>query len=178
VRIQYRLRQFWHTITIKIDPFELEQAMKLLTPEQAVLFSRLQPGEQAHALAMHRKLVKEGENYPDLLVAALLHDVGKLRHPLNPLERATIVVARGLVPEMVRQWGSMPEEGWESLPGWRRPFIVAEQHAAWGADLVHQLGVSPQVEDLIRRHHHPAGVNSDGGENILLQKLWAVDNES
>ena len=178
VRIMYRVRQFWRTITAKPDPLELEEALALLTPSQAVLFSSLQPGEQYHALEMVHKLVDQGESQPDLLVAALLHDVGKLRYKMNPLERAVVVLVRRLSPETARQWGSPPSKGWESLPGWRKPFVVAEQHDTWGAEMAHQAGVSPMAEDLIRRHHQQPAEATGGIENALLYKLWVVDNES
>jgi putative nucleotidyltransferase with HDIG domain len=178
VRIVYRVRQFWRTITAKTDPLELEKALTILTPGQAALFSSLQPGEQDHALVMVHKLVDRGESQPDLLVAALLHDVGKLRYKLNPLERAMVVLVRRLSPETARRWGSLPSEGWESLPGWRKPFVVAEQHEAWGAEMAHKAGVSPMAENLIRRHHQQPAEGMGGIENALQHKLWAVDNES
>jgi predicted HD phosphohydrolase len=56
---------------------------------------------------MVHKLVDQGSQ-PDLLVAALLHDVGKLRYKLNPLERAMVVLVRRLSPETARRWGSLP----------------------------------------------------------------------
>lgn len=174
----YRLRQFWRTITAKTDPLELEQALALLTPAQAELFSSLQPGEQDHALVMVHKLVDQGESQPDLLVAALLHDVGKLRYKLNPLERAMVVLVRRLSSDTARRWGSLPPGGWESLPHWRKPFVVAEQHEVWGAELAHKAGVSPMAENLIRRHHQPPAQGTGGIENALQYKLWAVDNES
>jgi putative nucleotidyltransferase with HDIG domain len=112
------------------------------------------------------------------LVAALLHDIGKLRYHLNPLERAMIVLVKAVYPGQSRRWGSLPPDGWDRLPGWRKAFIVAEQHAGWGADMARKTGVSPLTETLIREHHHPLRHGAGGVENSLLRKLWVVDNES
>jgi putative nucleotidyltransferase with HDIG domain len=127
---------------------------------------------------MYRKLLVQGETQPDLLVAALLHDVGKLRYRLNPLERAMIVLAKAFLPAQVDHWGSLPPGGWESLPAWRKAFVLSKQHATWGAELAHQAGVSPLTESLIRQHHQPCGTELLTQEDRLLNKLRLVDNQS
>ena len=152
--------------------------MALLNPEQADLFLRLQMSEKVHAMVMIRKLVAQGENQPDLLVAALLHDVGKLRYHLNPLERAMVVLVKAFKPALAHQWGKLPPNGWEGISGWRKAFIVAEQHAAWGAEMARKTGVSRLTEALIRSHQHENTSDLDDIENILLNKLWVADNES
>jgi len=157
---------------------ELERAHARLNPEQWELFIQLQPGEKDHALAMFDRLLEQGENQPDLLMAALLHDIGKLRYRLNPSERAMVVMAHAIKPRQSQHWGSLPPNGWDSLPGWRKAFIVAEQHAGWGAEMARESGVSPLTETLIREHHHPHRQEAGDVENGLLRKLWAVDNES
>ena len=176
MRILYRVRQFMHTIFVRVDPSVLEQAEARLSPPQLELFRKLQPSEQSHALAILNRLMRQGESQPDLLVAALLHDVGKLRNPLNPFERAMLVVARRVMPEQTHKWGVQPAGRFDTLPRWHKAFIVAEQHAAWGAEMAHQAGVSPLAETLIREHHHYPRQNQTP-EGSLLIKLWAVDNE-
>ncbi len=178
MRILYRVRQFWRTIFVKTDPIELERAMAILTTEQAGLFSQLQPAEKEHALVMVRKLTVQGENQPDLLMAALLHDVGKLRYRLHPLERTMVVLVKAVIPGKAHQWGSLPPAGWDEVPAWRRAFVVAEQHAEWGAQLAHQVGVSSLAETLIREHHNPHSCAAGSAETSLQHKLWVVDNES
>jgi hypothetical protein len=89
-----------------------------------------------------------------------------------------IVLAKTIVPGKVKRWGSELPGGWESLPSWRKVFVLSEQHAAWGAELAHDAGVSPLTEDLIRQHHLPRGSENNENEDNLLHKLWLVDNES
>jgi hypothetical protein len=177
VRILYRVRQFWRMVFEKPDASELEQVQAILSAEQMVLFMEMQPGEKNHALTMYHRLVEQDENNPDLLVAALLHDVGKTRYTLNLLERAMVVLARAAISGQARQWGNPPQNAWEALPGWQKPFVVAEQHAAWGVELAHDTGISALTETLIRNHHHPKA-QLPGDEKNLLNKLWVVDNES
>ncbi len=178
MRILYRIRQFWRSFSAQTSILELERAQARLNPEQRELFAQLQPGEKGHALAMFHRLLEQGENQPDLLVAALLHDIGKLRYPLNPLERAMVVLVKAVNPGQACRWGSLPPNEWDSLPGWRKAFIMAEQHAGWGAGMARKSGVSPLTETLIREHHHPHRHEAGAVENSLLRKLWVVDNES
>jgi hypothetical protein len=174
----YRVRQFWRTITANNDPPELERALSLLNPEQAGLFLRLQTGEKNHAMAMLRTLTRQGEKHPDLLVAALLHDVGKVNYPMNPLERALVVLLRAFLPRQAQQWGEVPRAGWESTPSWRKPFVLAAQHSQWGAQLAEKSGVRPLTEALIRLHERRHAAELGNIENDLLNKLWMADNES
>jgi len=174
----YRVRQFWRTISLKTDPHELEKAHAWLSAEQWEVFTQLQPGEQDHAVTIFRKLQAQGEDQPDLLVAALLHDIGKLRYRLNPLERVMVVLIKAVMPEEAQRVGCIPQDEWDSLPGWRKPFVLAEQHAEWGAGMARQLAVSPLTETLIRLHHQPHSPNANDLERDMLHKLWLVDNES
>jgi putative nucleotidyltransferase with HDIG domain len=178
LRIQYRLRQFWRTLSITNNPLELEQALALLSPEQRDLFSQLQPSELNHALMMFCRLLAQGEDQPDLLVAALLHDVGKLRYRMSRLERVMVVLVKAVMPRQAHRWGELPLSGWDGLPSWRLAFIVAEQHAEWGAEMARKAGVSPLAEILIREHHQPPNQEANSTENYLQRKLWLVDNES
>jgi putative nucleotidyltransferase with HDIG domain len=174
----YRVRQFWRSVTLKTEADDLERAKAQLSPVQWELFNRLQPAEAAHAIMVFRKLLERGENQPDLLTAALLHDIGKLAYRLNPFERAMVVVVSALMPQHAQHWGELPAEGWQALPGWRKAFIVAEQHATWGAEMARQAGVSAMAEALIRQHHGPYRSEVGNMENNLLHTLQVVDNDS
>lgn len=110
MRMLYRVNQFWQALFTNTDTEAYSQAQQLLTPAQWELFDALQPAERSHALAMYRKLLEQGETQPDLLIASLLHDVGKLRYRLNPLERAMIVLAKALLPHQVPRWVACPRK--------------------------------------------------------------------
>ena len=180
-RLLYRSRQFWQAISTRSSREDLELASSLLTPSQFELFQQMHKSEQAHSLRVLREVRNQGELNNDLQTAALLHDVGKIRAPLRLWERVLVVVVRAFCPDCVHKWGST--NGDDSLEGlgWRRAFVVAEVHPAWGADLASQHGVSELAVSLIARHQEqlpPSADHENSVEDSLLRKLQAVDNQS
>jgi hypothetical protein len=181
-RILYRTRQFWNAVGTKPAEIDLQAIRQILTPRQMTLFSRLQPGEQAHSIHAYHMLIERAENHPDLITATLLHDVGKTLYPLHLWERGLIVLAKALFPRQVKLWGRNPVRE-KTLFSWQRPFVIAEQHPAWGADLAARAGTSPLAVSLIRRHqeiHSFSQNESDprSQEDQFLSVLQSVDNES
>jgi hypothetical protein len=151
-------------------------AFAILTQAQINLFECLQPSEQAHSLEIYHSLLDAHETNHDLLVAALLHDTGKSRFPLRIWERVVIVLCKRLFPAKVQDWGRA------SPQSWKRPFVIAEQHPTWGAELAQQAGASALAVSLIRRHQEPLAFDGDPAllslEDRLLITLQHYDNES
>ncbi len=148
-RLKYRLRQFWEAWRPQPDPQALAEAQSLLSPALWRLFSAMPLAEQAHGLRVFGILRAAGHTDPDLLTAALLHDVGKARCRPRLWERVVVVLAGWCCPRAWLRWGKGEPQGW------RRPFVIAVQHPRWGAALVAAAGAS-RAAALIREHHAPA----------------------
>jgi hypothetical protein len=182
----YRSRQFWHAIYDKPAPEDLAEVSQVLTPSQLALFQRMHPGEQAHSIRVYRRIVNERcevahEAKRALHVAALLHDVGKICQPLTILERVVIVLGKALFPDLVKRWGVEGEgeiEGSVLSIGWRRPFVVSEQHARWGAELLAEADASPLAVSLILNHQNLFPVKIVSKEDRLLYELQKADQRS
>jgi hypothetical protein len=177
-QLMYRARQFWYALGAAPTPADLEQARSVLNPAQMALFSQMQASEQAHALRVMGQLRWQGAVHPDLLAAALLHDVGKICHPLRVWERVIIVLVHAWFPGIARllgKAGNPAEPG--SIPAWRWPFVVAEMHPEWGARLALEAGVTDLAAALIRRHQNLFTSNPVNIEDQLLLLLQAADND-
>jgi len=178
MRILYRVRQFWHLLTAIPNPEDLVRMRQILTKDLQLLFLRQHASEQTHSLEILSQLLEQGEIQHDLLVAALIHDIGKIHHPLNTWERVEIVLGRALFPKQAKAWGN------EKPQGWKRPFVIAEQHSLWGAKMAAQAGASPLTTTIIRRHHEVLKLNSAEDklsdplsyEDQLILKLQVLDN--
>ncbi len=173
-RVLYRLRQFRLALGAALAPEGVERARALLTATQFELFARLLPSEQAHSLQVLAKLETAGQTQPELLKAALLHDIGKSRFHLKVWERVEIVLFKAATPGIFRRLGATPIE---SASRWVRPFVIAEQHPAWGAELAEEAGASDLMAALIRRHQDKVSIPQTL-EDRLLCALQAVDDES
>jgi HD domain len=145
-RLIYRVRQFRLAIFGPWAPVPELSLSTFLSPALLALFRRMKPSEQAHSFAVLKRLQVTGKTDPNLLAAALLHDVGKICFPLSVWDRALIVVGKRFFQRRARRWGNGEPRGL------RRPFVVAARHADWGADLVAAAGASAQTVELVRRH--------------------------
>lgn len=173
----YRVSQFWHALGAVPSPTELDLAQAALTPPLMEIFLQMQPGEQAHSLRLLQALQRQGQHHPDLMTAALLHDAGKSLYPLHLWERVLIVLVRTFLPAAAYRWGQdTPKNG--KLPWLLKPFIVAEQHPAWGAALAQRAGASPLAVALIRRHQDLLQGNPHTEEDRLLLALQRLDNQN
>jgi hypothetical protein len=151
---------------------ELALVKEILSPPQYELFRRMQLSEQAHAIQVCTDLKAEGYRQPDLLIAALLHDVGKIKARLCVWERVWIVLGKRLFPRQAVQWGR------REAKGWRKAFVAAEKHAAWGAVLAEEGGASPLTVKLIRLHQDATAKGLTEKEKDLLTALQRVDDKN
>jgi putative nucleotidyltransferase with HDIG domain len=116
-----------------------------LTPAEAELFRRMAPADQLEGLAVARQLTGWGYGADrDLLVAGLLHDVGKSLASRGVLLRTTATLIAALTP-------------WLAWALYRRGGALGMlfRHPATGAQLAAQAGLPPRVIELIRDHHAP-----------------------
>ena len=165
----YRASQTFRILLAKPGSEDLALAEEHLPPPLTELFDQMSPADQAHGLRVLRSLLARGEGDPNLLAAALLHDVGKSQVQLQLWERILIVLASWLTPGRSRRWG----EG--KLTSWRRPFVIALHHPTWGAEMIRQAGGSEKLVTLVLRHQDDLPPNSTKEINQLLYRLQEAD---
>jgi hypothetical protein len=168
----YRLRQFLSAVLARVSPDDVREAEALLPPGARVLFRQMSAADQRHSLAVMRTLRRAGHTDPDLLCAALLHDVAKSATRITPAHRTIIVLSRHFAPGVLA-WLTRGEPG-----GWRRPFVIHRQHPELGAQWAAQAGCSLQTVSLIRRHQEPiphAALDEQEQVLIALQRADGVN---
>ena len=159
-RVRYRVGQFFTTFWTSFRPVDVAYAARHLDDELLRLFQRMPRAEQHHGITICQMLAAQGYTDPDLLVAALLYDVGKIKAPPRLWDRVIAVLGEHFAPESTARWSVGAPRGL------RRGFVVRRMHPEWGAALAKQAGATPRTVDLIRHHHSLAG---DDGELIALQ---------
>jgi len=169
----YRVRQFLWAAGAWVRAEEVEAAVldRYLPPPAVELFQAMPRYDQRHALTVFRALQKQGRTEPELLAAALLHDVGKgvpQGRGLRLWHRVAAVLLHAVWP------GSLEQLAQDKPGSWRQPFFVQQHHAVLGAELAQQVGCSPITVDLVRRHEDLP----EPTDNPLLAALQAADSKN
>lgn len=165
----YRVRQFASAALAQWRPGAIDEqpAAEVLSPAELALFRRMSPDERRHSLVVLARVRAAGYRDPALLAAALLHDVGKTRVRLYLWERPLPVLVRAWRPDLAARWGCGEPRGW------RKAFVTAMQHPAWGAEMAAAAGARPATVALIAAHQ-----SRDAGGPEGLAALQAADDES
>ena len=157
-----RVRQFVLHLSARVDAADEARAAALLPPRARSLFLAMPVADRRHALDVAARLVSAGHADPELLAAALLHDVAKGRRMTLPY-RVAGVVLEAVAPRLLRRLASADNASW------RYPFHLYLHHSDLSAEQVEAAGCSTRVAGLIRGHASPA-------DGALLAALRAADD--
>jgi hypothetical protein len=168
--LPYRIQQFVGNLSSRIQPLNLTSAQSFLPVSLFALFLKMEKADQAHSLRVFNALRHDGETDPDLLAAALLHDVGKAHVRPALWQRVLAALGEPLLKNRMTTLSNQPARGW------RKAFIIAAAHPHWGAKMVAEAGGSDRLCRLI--HYHQAqdlnGLPYD--EVYLVRRLQTFDN--
>jgi hypothetical protein len=134
---RYRVEQFLQALTARVAKDEIESATRILGLKARSVFRRQTVHDQRHALAVYAALHEAGHTHPDLLGAALLHDVGKAAGGITLWWRAIIVLLDRFAPRLLARLSR--EEGRD--PAWHNS--PARSGAIRGRTSIERSGGSP-----------------------------------
>ncbi len=129
-----------------------------LEPTEAQLFRRMAPADQFEGLAVMETLRQWGGDR-DLLVAGLLHDVGKSLAPPGAGYRVLVTVLETIAPRVLPLLACR-SEALRSLT----------EHAVIGGKMAADAGLPRDVVRLIAEHHQP----SSDDRMMALQRADAL----
>ena len=163
-KLTYRFRQlsrdFYQSSTKKCR----SELIALMSEGEALLFFQQTQRDQNHAVrtAFHvKQLCVNNQVDPPrfLVIAALLHDIGKGEVKL--IDRVVFVICNFLSSTLSRKIAS------NKTNNWRATYWRLKYHAIIGADLLKQVDSDPRVIDLVRRHHCTVAGNDNWHEYLV-----------
>lgn len=150
--IMSRVRQFFMDLAAPVRPLnEVYLKQYLIEPERQAV-GQLRRAELLHTIATAQTLEQLlpvaviGERKRQLLRAALLHDVGKIRYGAGPIQKTLVVLLAGIIrriPAVAGHW-----KAWD----------IYQHHPEYGYAMVtawDSFASDPFLYDLIRFHHDP-----------------------
>jgi hypothetical protein len=157
-RALYRVRQFLAGFRGWLEPGEIGEVRTLLAAREIDLFVRMQGRDQKHSFRVLRWLERSAaeRHVPlprELVVAALLHDVGKGH--LATWHRVAFVLLNACAPHLA------PRLERERGGGWRNALWRLRHHARLGADRLAAAGCSPRVVALVAGPTGAPGADPD-----------------
>jgi hypothetical protein len=136
-------------------------------------FQQMKVNEQLHSIRVAKTVLTQQPTTPDdLAIAALMHDVGKIRCPLSVYGKAAAVAIEMLAPALYR-YGSTQNMHRDV---WARPFIASAHHPRWGAEILRELGGSERAVWLVEHHAEVVAGWMDHPHAGLLWRLQQADD--
>ena len=156
----YRLRQVRQQLgfVAPLSGEDYQEVERWLPSTALALFHTMSQADQQHSLRVCRGLQARGCTEPDMLAAALLHDVGKAEGRVPFWTRPVIVLGKRLRPAWLQRVTVAPQAiAHAHIPRWRRSLSYAWWHAEVGAELGAHAGLSERAILYIQTHHQPQG---------------------
>lgn len=143
----YRVKQFYWSITSKLDLKDAALINEHLTEEEKKLFNNLSIYEQKHSARVTEDVIKLCEanniNNEYLVKAALLHDIGKIYKKLNPVEKSIVVMLDNISKGKLKRFKKL------------KKIDVYYNHADKGYNILKNVGrYDERFLYLIKNHHN------------------------
>ncbi|WP_373897205.1 HD domain-containing protein [Haloimpatiens sp. FM7315] len=162
----YRIKQFLLAINSKITNEDKRFIKKYLNKDQLELFYKLKIHERKHAINVAKDVKRKCDlnNIKDkntLVVAALLHDIGKIEHNLTLVDKSTLVILDKLTRGNMKKYKKI------------KKIDIYYNHPYKGYKILEKIGENKEVLRLVKNHH-----NNDIKKDLLLEILRECDDKN
>lgn len=156
----YRVKQFYWSITSKVSIQDEKFISNYLNEQEKYLFQKLTDYEKIHAIKVAKDIDKlynkDGEHKDMLIKVGLMHDIGKISHRLNPINKSLMVILDGISKGKIKKYHNIKQ------------IYVYYNHADIGYNILKQYGYKERFLYLIKNHHND---NIIGDEELNILKM-------
>jgi putative nucleotidyltransferase with HDIG domain len=173
--ILYRVKQFLWYFDFKIKDKEKKYVLNKLGEVGYKIFTKLSIPEQKHSIRVTRKVEQICESYKTqgialdkntLIVASLLHDIGKSYKKLNVVDKSIIVILNKLTKGKLRKYTNL------------KKIDTYYNHAEKGAKILREYNYDERVIYLVENHHINIEEKKSITKDIELMALIESDSTS
>lgn len=155
-----RIKQFLLGIFSRLNSEDLDYINGKLDNDIRGIFADLSGYEKKHSVltakAIEKYLEDNNKVDPDLVKAALLHDIGKTRYHLNIIQKSVLVIFDYITGEKIKKYSG------------NKSIHIFYNHGEIGYDILKSMGYNDRILSIVRNHHNKSK-NSDDLE--ILRKF-------
>ncbi|WP_152891280.1 HD domain-containing protein [Clostridium tarantellae] len=166
----YRVKQIIWAIICSCKSIDYNYVDKFLNKQEQKIFRRLKKSEQHHSIRVSNEAIKllNNNKYIELdkkevIKASLLHDIGKIKYPMNLIEKVLLVILNKITKGKIKKISSV------------LCIDIYYNHPKYSVEILKNLKsvYSNSFIEAINEHH-----NNDLISNNLLNILREADNKS
>lgn len=138
-----RIKQFIKCITAKINEDDIAFIDKYLNEEEKNIINKLAIYDMKHCINVAKDIecnVKCEDM--DLIKSALLHDIGKIKKKLNPIDKSIIVILNKITKGNLNKYQYM-----------NKKIYIFYNHGEEGYKILKDKGYDDKFLNVIRYHH-------------------------
>lgn len=154
----YRIKQFYWSLTSKLDLDDIEFINIYLNDKEKELFNKLSTYEQKHSVNVAWDVMNECKNSEKkeyLVKVALLHDIGKTVKSLNPIEKSIVVLLDNISKGRIKNYTNF------------KIIDIYYNHADKGYKILKEIGNYDDRFLYLIKNHHNYSIIEDKDLNIL-----------
>lgn len=155
----YRIKQFYWSVTSKINSEDIKLINKYLNDKEKKLFYSLSTFEQKHSINVARDVIKtcvENKiNNEALEKAAILHDIGKICKKLTPIEKSIMVMLNSASKGKLKKYKRF------------KAVDVYYNHGDKGYNILRNIGGYDERFLYLIKNHHNDFIVGDKELNLL-----------
>lgn len=142
----YRVKQFYWSISSKVEDKDKEFINKHLNQSELKLFYKLSKSEQKHSIKVAYDVEytckQQNINSSLLIRAALLHDIGKTIKKLSVIDKSIIVMADNITKGSIKRLSKIEKVN------------VYYNHGKLGCNILEKYSYDKNLLYLIENHHN------------------------